>query len=64
MIAVREYRERAGFSQTKLAEAIGIKQGTISNWEAGIRNPDVIMLKKLTVILNCTADDLLSPIKI
>lgn len=62
MIAIREYREKAGMMQAELAERCGVAKSTVSMWEIGARKPDIVMLKKLAGIFGCTADDLLEPI--
>ncbi|MGN0647145.1 MAG: helix-turn-helix transcriptional regulator [Oscillospiraceae bacterium] len=62
MTAIRFYREKAGFTQSKLADAIGVSQSTVAMWESGDRKPDIITLKKIASILRCTADDLLETI--
>lgn len=62
MIAIRKYRRQMGLTQAGLAEILGVSQSTVGMWETGERKPDIIMLKKLTGILGCTADDLLEPI--
>jgi len=36
---IRAWRERMGIAQLELAEAVGISQGQISNWESGARLP-------------------------
>ena len=64
MTAIKMFREKAELTQAKLAEMIGVSQPTVAMWEAGDRKPDIIMLKKLTSILGCSADDLLEPISV
>lgn len=59
---LKAIRMQKGFSQSGLAEKMGISQNTISQWENGERAPSVSMLKKLTVILECSADTLLEDI--
>ena len=63
MIALKEYRVKKGYTQTQVAEALGVTPVCITQWESGVRRPNVIMLKKLAELLECTADDLLEPIK-
>lgn len=53
-------RKAAGFSQKKLAEALGCGQGHISRWEAGIVTPSVENLKKMAEVLGCSIDQLTS----
>lgn len=64
MTALLEYRQKAGLTQSQLAEKLGVAQSAIANWEARDRKPNIVMLKKLAKILNCTTDELLEPIKI
>lgn len=60
MTAIQDYREKSGMTQQKLADALGVTQGAVANWENGIRKPDIFMLKKIADALHCTADDLLN----
>lgn len=64
MVAIRQYREQMGWTQKVLADKIGVVPSTITMWEAGMRKPDIVMLKKLASVFGCTADDLLAPIGI
>lgn len=64
MIAIRKYREQLGFTQAELAEKCGVVKSAVCMWESGDRKPDIVMLKKLTGIFGCTADELLAPIDI
>lgn len=45
--------------QLDLADAIGVSDQTISNWEVGIRTPKADLLRELCSKLNCSADYLL-----
>lgn len=64
MVAIRKYREALGWTQAILAEKCGVVPSTVTQWESGVRKPDIVMLKKLASIFDCTADDLLAPIQI
>ncbi len=44
---LREARERAGLTQTELAERSGVAQSTISAYESGKRDPGWRLLSKL-----------------
>lgn len=63
MIAIRKYREQIGMTQAELAEKCGVVKSAVCMWESGDRKPDIVMLKKLTGIFGCTADELLAPIE-
>jgi ribosome-binding protein aMBF1 (putative translation factor) len=49
--AVLKARINKGWSQEQLAEAIGTKQANISRIEAGLANPTLNVIKKLTNVL-------------
>ncbi|MDO9547119.1 MAG: helix-turn-helix transcriptional regulator [Pelolinea sp.] len=49
--AVLKARFNKGWSQEQLAEAIGTKQANISRIEAGLANPTLNVIKKLTNVL-------------
>lgn len=49
--AMRAIREARGLQVTKVAEACGVTQGQVSNWEAGRRNPTVQNLYALAGVL-------------
>nr|DAE22645.1 MAG TPA: helix-turn-helix XRE-family like protein [Phage sp. ctfRs3] len=42
---------------------MGVSQNTISQWENGARIPNVISLKKMAQILDCSTDMLLEDIE-
>ena len=64
MLAIRKYREQLGITQAELAEKCGVVKSAVCMWESGDRKPDILMLKKLTDIFGCTADDLLASIEV
>jgi transcriptional regulator with XRE-family HTH domain len=58
-IRLKELRESKSFLQKDLAEELGIKQNTLSNWELGNREPTFDQLCRLADIFNTTTDYLL-----
>jgi len=56
---IKELREEKGLSQTKLAQALGFNQRTISDYETGKREPNVETIKKLCKYFGVSADYLL-----
>ena len=46
-IRLKELREKAGYSQQGFANAIGVKQSTVGNWEAGAREPKFEVMERL-----------------
>jgi DNA polymerase V len=55
---LRKIRMNKGYSQQKLADAMGVVQGCIANWEGGTREPKVTELARLASILKVAASDL------
>ena len=62
MLALREYRTRKGYTQKQIAEIMGVVPSCVTQWESGTRKPNLVMLKKLAGVLECTTDDLLKTI--
>lgn len=58
MQQIRELRKKAGFTQAKLAEAIGVTQSTVSQWENSRALPDTAKLPRLADALSCSVADL------
>lgn len=56
---IKVLRKKQGYTQSQLAEAIGVKTNTISNYENGISTPDFILLEKIIKILDVNAHDIL-----
>lgn len=63
MIALKDYRRKKRLTQKQIAKLLGVTPNCITQWESGVRRPNVVMLKKLAELLECTADDLLEPIE-
>lgn len=47
---VRAIRQRTGLSQAAFAERYEIPKRTLENWEAGIREPPIYILRMLDVL--------------
>jgi len=56
---IKEIRENNAIKQIDLAKKLSVSQGTLSNWERGVHDPDNNSLILLTEIFNVTADYLL-----
>lgn len=59
MNRIRDLREDADLKQSELAEATGISQKTLSNYESGKTNPDSYAIIKLAEFFHVTTDYLL-----
>jgi transcriptional regulator with XRE-family HTH domain len=49
-------RQRKGLRQKELGDLINLSSNTISNYEAGIRDPDIKTLIKIAQVLEVTID--------
>ena len=59
MNRIKEFRQEARLKQKDLADMLSVKQGTVSGWEVGRREPDFESLKRMADIFNCSIDELL-----
>ena len=58
MNKIKEFRKKNNLSQSDIAKIMKVKQNTISQWESGIRMPNVIQVIKLAEILGTTVENL------
>ena len=56
---IKSLRERANMTRSNLAEAIGIKYSTLSNYENSVRQPDFETLKRISNFFLVSTDYLL-----
>ena len=56
---LKHIREKRGMTQQELADAVGVCQGSIGNYESGFRYPNSEKLKKLSSVLQCSVDEIL-----
>ena len=57
---LRALREEQGFqSQQALANALGVAQSTVANWECGRREPNYETTKRLAELFQVTVDYLM-----
>lgn len=57
---LKKVREQKGLSQTELANIFGVVRSTICQYEKGVRQPDITMLKRYSDFFNVSVDYLLS----
>ncbi len=58
MTKIREFRKQKNMSQNYIANLMGIKQNTFSQWETEYRNPSIRQAIKLAEILDTTVEEL------
>lgn len=59
-MSILSARLRAGYSQAKLAKAVGVTDAAVCQWETGKQLPRAALLPKIAATLNCTVDELLA----
>jgi len=58
-INLRKYRKLAKLTQRELANAVGVKHNTISDWESGRTSPDTDSIILICETLRISSDSLL-----
>ncbi len=53
---IARVRKSRSWRQADLARALGVKQGTVANWECGVRTPSIGNLVKLSAALRRKLD--------
>ena len=57
---LKQLRIKQGFEkQFDFAEALNVKQSTLSMWETGKSKPDIDMVKKIATVLNVSVSEIL-----
>lgn len=59
MEGLKTKRIDKGLKQSWVANKLGVKTNTLSQWENGKREPNLAMLKKIAELFECTIDELL-----
>lgn len=55
---IKEYRERAGYKQSELAEMVGARRETIVHLENGRYNPSLKLAMDIAKIFNVAVEEL------
>ena len=56
---LRGARKHAGYTQKYLAQKIGAKHNSVSNWENGLNMPDPVTIESICKVLDITPNYLL-----
>lgn len=56
-----QLRKKAGLSQSRLGEKVGLSNKAVSKWENGLAKPGLDIVHKLADVLSVSVDDLLQP---
>ena len=57
--AIRAKRESLGLTQQDLADKLFVSRQTVCRWENGSRCPDLVMAKKIALVLDISLDELI-----
>ena len=55
---IKEYREKAGYKQSELAEMVGARRETIDHLENGRSNPSLKLAMDIAKIFNVAVEEL------
>ena len=58
-MSFKKMRKASGLSQYEVADALGIKQASVCQWETGKTAPTARLLPKVAKLYGCTIDELL-----
>ena len=57
--SIKAKREQLGLTQQDLADKLFVSRQTVCRWENGSRCPDLIMAKKISMVLGIPLDDII-----
>lgn len=57
--AIKKLRLQVGYTQHDIADQLSVTDKAVSKWERGLSVPDISIITKLSIILNCDVDNLL-----
>ncbi len=57
--SIKAKREQLGLTQQELAEKLFVSRQTVCRWENGTRCPDLLMAKKIALVLGLSLDELI-----
>lgn len=55
---IKHRREEMGLTQQELAQRLFVSRQTVCRWENGSRCPDLVMAKKIALVLGISLDDM------
>ena len=59
MKGIKEAREAAGLSQEAAGHKLGVTRQTIKNWEDGVTEPSIGLVRAMAMVFHCTIEDLI-----
>ena len=62
MLKLKEFREKNNYTQRYVAYKVGVSQQSVVKWEQGKSVPKIAHLIKLSFLMRCSVDELVSSI--
>ena len=59
MLNMRELRKQRGLTMKELGKAVGVAESTISLYETGKHEPDILTMQRIAAVLGVSVDALL-----
>lgn len=59
MLQLKKKRLEKGWTQAYIAEKLWVAKNTISQYEKGLREPRLALLKRMAQLLECKVDELI-----
>lgn len=56
---IKKLRNKKGIYQQDLADSLSVSKSTVAMWETNKREPDLTMLRKISIFFDVSIDDLL-----
>ena len=63
MNPIANLRKEQGLSQKQIAEELGVRQSTVSQWESGKNLPDILTAQKLALLYGVSIEALLEDVE-
>lgn len=63
MVSIQKYRKQKNMTQQQLADAVGVTQGAVNQWEKGATKPKLETLVAMAKLFDCTLEDLIKEAK-
>ena len=63
-VSFKAMRVNANLTQKAVADALGITERTLQNWENGVSAPDAVQFANICKLYQCSRDDIFLPDKL
>lgn len=60
LLQLRKFRNEKNMTQKELASRLGVRCNTVCQYEIGTREPNLKILKQMSIVLQCSLDELVA----